>query len=256
MSTDALNGEVIWVTGASSGIGRELALQLAARGNRVLITGRNQQALQELAEGSVGDLVPVPGDIAAADAAESLQAKLEAASPWLDRIILNAGTCEYFDVKQPDWGMLRRIMEVNFFGSINCLQAALPLLEQHRIGRGHVVAIGSQASRAAFPRSQAYGASKAALSYFMQCMAVDMQQRGIDVTVVQPGFVDTPLTRKNDFPMPFVMSVEKAAKIILNKVAKRPLLVQFPTRLNAVLALAELAPQFWCRRIVARRSRA
>ena len=245
--------ETVWITGATSGIGLEITRQLAATGKRVIATGRNEEALSRLH--SEHGVETMAADIALDGAAQQLMEGLQQHTDHLDRVILNAGTCEYFNVKQPDWDLVRRVMAVNFDGTLNCLEASLPLLLRHRIPRGHLVAVGSQASRAAFPRAQAYGASKAAVSYFMECMAVDLASEGIDVTVVQPGFVDTPLTRRNDFSMPFLMSAERAAALILRKLEDRPLHLNFPWRLSALLALGELAPRFWCRNVATRLSR-
>jgi short-subunit dehydrogenase len=134
-------------------------------------------------------------------------------------------------------------MEVNFFGTVNCVELVLPLLRA--ASRPHLVVVASQATAAPFPRAEAYGASKAALQYFCDCLRLDLSSENIDVGVVNPGFVDTPLTRKNDFEMPFLMDVEEAAGRVINKLESRPRRYSFPLRLSLLLGLSKLVPALW-----------
>lgn len=237
------NGQkVIWVTGASSGLGRSIALQLANRGALVIASARNQQALDELAAQNQ-NIRALACDITDASACAVLGAQIAAISPHIDQAILNAGSCEYLDFPDPDWAAVRRVMEVNFFGTVNCVELVLPLLRA--AGKSHLVVVASQATAAPFPRAEAYGASKAALQYFCDCLRLDLACEQIDVSVVNPGFVDTPLTRKNDFEMPFLMGVEQAAKRIIGKLDGRPRRYSFPLRLSLLLGLSKLAPGLW-----------
>ena len=105
--------------------------------------------------------------------------------------------------------------------------------------------IGSQVTAAPFARAEAYGASKAALRYFCDSLRIDLAGEGMDVTLVNPGFVDTPLTRRNDFPMPFLMDVEMAAQRIVKNIESRPRAYSFPLRLSAMLFLSKLMPGAW-----------
>ena len=236
--------KVIWITGASSGLGRSLALQLAGQGNRVIASARNQAELEKLTAQNT-NIVALPCDITDEEAMQSLRSRIEEVSPALDQVILNAGNCEYLDFPDPDWSAVRRVMEVNFFGTVNCVKLALPLLRQSNSDRPHVVAIVSQVTAAPFPRAEAYGASKAAMRYFFDSLRMDLAVDGIDVTVVNPGFVDTPLTRKNDFPMPFLMQVDEAAERIVKNIAARPRQYSFPLRLSALLSLSKILPGVW-----------
>ena len=236
--------KTVWVTGASSGLGRSLALQLAAKGNLVIASARNQAELNKLAELDA-NIVPLVCDITDEKAMETVYDQMVEISPLLDQVILNAGNCEYLDFPAPDWAAVRRVMEVNFFGTVNCLKIALPLLRKSSNDRAHVVAVASQVTAAPFPRAEAYGASKAAMRYFFDSLRMDLAAEDIDVTVVNPGFVDTPLTRKNDFPMPFLMPVEEAATRIIKNIAARPRTYSFPLRLSALLLLSKLMPGLW-----------
>lgn len=234
----------IWISGASSGLGRSLALKLAAKGNTVFASARSQDGLEQLT-GLDSNIVALPCDITDQASVEAVFAQIAETATHLDQVILNAGNCEYLDFPNPDWSALRRVMEINFFGTTNCVQAVLPLLRQSRGGRPHIVAVASQVTAAPFPRAEAYGASKAALQYFFDSLRIDLAAEGIDVTVVNPGFVDTPLTQKNDFPMPFLMDVDEAAERIVRNIESRPMRYSFPLRLSMTLALSKLMPGRW-----------
>lgn len=239
-----IRGEVIWITGASSGLGAALAQQLAQQGNRVILSARDADKLQEIARTLPGSAV-LPFDIGATDQVDSTRLQLTALTERIDRVILNAGTCEYLDIDTPDWQMMPRLMATNYAGLINSLAAAFDLLK--RAARPHIVGIGSLAIRAPFPRAEAYGASKAAVGYFLEALRIDVARFNIDVTHVLPGFIDTPLTRRNDFPMPFILSAEKAAARIIAALEQRPYEYAFPRRLSAVLWLARRCPRLWQR---------
>jgi short-subunit dehydrogenase len=238
------DSRVIWITGASSGLGRSVALQLADEGNRVIASARNQEELEKLTALNA-NITALPCDITDEDAMETLRSRIVEIAPSLDQVILNAGNCEYLDFPDPDWSAVRRVMEVNFFGTVNCVKLALPLLRKSNSARPHVVAVVSQVTAAPFPRAEAYGASKAAMRYFFDSLRMDLAADDIDVTVVNPGFVDTPLTRKNDFPMPFLMQVDEAAERIVKNIAARPRQYSFPLRLSALLSLSKILPGVW-----------
>ena len=234
----------IWVTGATSGLGKGLVLALAEQGHRVIASARNKVALNSL-EASSLNISSVDFDISDGSQIEHLTDRLGEISPTLDRIILNAGSCEYMDFPEPAWSAARQLMETNYLGTLNCLRAALPLLRQCKSSRPHIVIIASQVTAAPFPRAEAYGASKAALQYFFESLRIDLAAENIDVTVVNPGFVDTPLTRKNDFDMPFLMSVDEASSRILKNIERRPRRYNFPRRLSALLAISRIMPSVW-----------
>ena len=238
----------VWLTGASSGIGRALALELASRGQRVIASARGEAALQDLAREN-SNIVPLPFDVTDEGSIERVRSEMLAISPYLDRVILNAGTCEYLDINQPDWSMMPRIMNVNFTGTVNSLALAMPLLQQRPGGQAHIVGVVSQAHMLPFPRAEAYGASKAAMQYFLDSLRVDLGSQGIDVTVINPGFVKTPLTDKNDFPMPFLVPAAEAARRMADAIDRRPLQYDFPKRLKWSLKLLGAIPSLWNKRI-------
>ena len=235
-----INNEVIWITGATSGIGKALVEQLAPN-NTVIVSGRNTQALCMLKE-QYPTLLLMPCDLVEISASQ-LQQHLASYSLHLDRIILSAGDCQYFEIDQGNWDIFEDVMRINFIATIKCIRAALPLLKHARAG--HIVAITSLATAAAFPKAEAYGASKAALSYFLSSLRMDLAQSNITVTDVMPGFIDTPLTQKNTFDMPFLMSSQEAAKRIVLNIEKRPLTFVFPKRLSILFKLLQSFPKLW-----------
>lgn len=238
-----IHQENIWITGASSGIGQALSLRLAAN-NRVFVSARNETALNELSRRAPG-IVPIPCDVSDVESVALACQVIAEKVGHLNRVIISAGTCEYLDIAAPDWNMMQRVMAVNYFGAVNTVQYALPLLRKTERGRAHIVAIASLASVVPFPRAEAYGASKAAVSYFFDALGIDLAREKIAVTVVQPGFVDTPLTKGNDFPMPALMSADAAATRILKKIARKPRRLHFPLRLALSLKLFALLPGLW-----------
>ena len=235
---------MIWVTGASSGLGRSLTLALAEQGHWGIASARNEEALLSL-ERLSSFIIALPCDTTDPESLTSIHSKISTNFSGLDQIILNAGTCEYLEFPNPDWSVIRRVMEVNYFGTINCLQMALPLLRQSKQARPHIVVVASQATFAPFAKAEAYGASKAALQYFFNSLRIDLASENIDVSVVNPGFVDTPLTRKNDFDMPFLMDADEAAQRIIKHIAPKPRSYCFPKRLRALLLISKILPGLW-----------
>lgn len=233
---------IIWITGASSGIGLSLTKRYLQRGYRVIASARKEGELSSLLA-QHNTLHFVPFDVSDETQIESTREALLSYADHLDCVILNAGTCEYLDINQPDWQMMKRIMSVNYFGLVNSVDVCLPLLRQST--KPHLVGVGSQAVQAAFTQAEAYGASKAAVRYFLSSLRIDLKKENIDVTCILPGFVDTPLTQKNTFPMPFLMSAEQAAERIEKAIDKRPYEFAFPKRLTAMLWLARHFPKSW-----------
>ncbi len=238
--------QVIWITGASSGIGLALTKNYLAQGHKVIASARHQGELAPLLQAHE-QLSFVEFDVSNQEQIASVRASLQTLTDHLDCVILNAGTCEYFEVasQQPDWQMMERVMAVNFIGMINSVQVSLPLLK--KATAPHLVGISSQSVQAAFPQAQAYGASKAAMRYFLSSLRIDLKPFNIDVTCILPGFVDTPLTQKNTFPMPFIESSEKAALRIVRGIRHRKYEYAFPKRLSVLLWCGRHFPKLWLR---------
>jgi short-subunit dehydrogenase len=232
----------IWLTGASSGIGLALAEELLKAGHRLALTARTLEPLEALERRFPQQVLLVPGDINDAVQVAAMGDRIAQVWGALDTAILNAGTCEYIDAKQFDARMMERVIHTNLIATSYCIQEALTLL---RLGkRPHLVGVASSVAFLPLTRSEAYGASKAGVRYLYQSLRIDVADEGIDVTLVSPGFVDTPLTAKNDFPMPMRWSAEKAGHYIFKRLeaARRPLEISFPWVFITVLKLLALLP--------------
>jgi NAD(P)-dependent dehydrogenase (short-subunit alcohol dehydrogenase family) len=231
----------IWLTGASSGIGAALAELLLQRGHRLALSARTAEPLRALAARYPGQVLVAPGDLG--DAAQVRAIGERIAQLWgaLDTVVLNAGTCEYVEVQSFEAAMIERVVRANLFSASYCIEAALPLL---RLGREpHLVGIGSAVTYLPLPRAEAYGASKAGMRYLLEALRVDLAAEGIAVTLVSPGFVDTPLTQNNDFPMPMRWPVAKAARHIAERLEQRPYEIAFPGPFIAILRLLAHLPK-------------
>ncbi len=221
------------ITGATSGIGEAVALKAAEQGFNVIACGRNQDKLDSLAQHP--NITTCQFDVT-----DEAQTRAALASVECDIALLNAGTCEYVNVQDIEPAMFERVFAANVLGVVNVVSALSPNL---RAGN-RVVFVDSLARLLPFPRSQAYGASKAALHYMAKCFAVDFAKQGIKVQTISPGFVKTPLTDKNDFPMPMSIEVDEAAQDIIDGINKGSASVYFPTRFSLILRCLNLLPEF------------
>ncbi len=224
----------VLVTGASSGIGLQLAKDYKDDGWSVIACGRNKEKLADLFDDLGIDTLAF--DITDKEGSEKALAEIDPP----DLVILNAGTCEYVDDPlQLDPDLFSRVMQANVIGVINSLAPLLPRLK----AGSRVAFVSSSVTFLAFPRAEAYGASKAALNYIARSIAVDLKSKNINVSLVQPGFVDTPLTQKNDFQMPSLVTVEEASQAIRKGLDKGKATVAFPFMFIQVLRLMSWIPQ-------------
>ena len=232
-----------WLTGASSGIGAVLAQRLLEQGHQVALGARRADSLAALATRYPGQVLLAVGDVSQPEQVARMVEQIEQAWGALDLVILNAGTCEYLEPGQFDPALVERVIRTNVLGTSQCLAAALPLLRRGQ--QPHLVVMGSSVGWLALPRAGAYGASKAALRYLVESLRIDLAHENIAVTLVSPGFVDTPLTRRNDFPMPQLWSAERAADHIVARLPRRPLEITFPATFTLVLRLLGAMPARW-----------
>jgi NAD(P)-dependent dehydrogenase (short-subunit alcohol dehydrogenase family) len=248
------NARRIWLTGASSGIGAALAEQLLAQGHRLALSARSVEPLQALAKRYPQQVLVVAGDLSDATQVRAIGEHIAQVWGALDCAILNAGTCEYVEVSAFEAAMVERVMRANLFSASYCIEAALPLL---RLGnRPHLVGVSSSVTFMPLPRAEAYGASKAAMRYLFEALRIDLKAEKIAVTLVSPGFVDTPLTQKNDFPMPMRWSVDKAAGYIAQRLDQQPFEIAFPGPFIVILKLLGHLPKRMQVAIGARMARA
>ena len=234
---------VVWLTGASSGIGAAVARELARRGAVLALTARRQEALESLRRelAASGQQVGVyAGDVCDLVAMKSIVSQIEATLGPLDIVIANAGICKYGDPLKFDSADYLEVLETNFAGALHTIEAALPGM----LGRkcGHLVGVASLAGYRGLPRAAAYGASKSALIHFLESIRFHLQRVGISVSIVNPGFVKTPMTDQNDFPMPFLISPERAAIYLCDGIARGRKEISFPPPFNWLLKLMRVLP--------------
>ena len=230
----------VWITGASSGIGRALALELSRAGASVVISGRDQGKLDEVSAACDGEVLVVPFDAALREANHAAARQVAAVWGSVDTVVLNAGICEYIDLPAFDAAAVKRVMDVNFMGIVYGIEAALPLLRKGN--HPHLVGMSSTVAYTGLPRAEAYGASKAAIRHLLQALRIDLLSEKIDVSIICPGFVQTPLTDLNDFPMPMRITAEESARRIRTGLERRAHEIRYPTLFAVMLRFLGVLP--------------
>lgn len=235
----------VWIVGASTGIGKALAHRLAPSSGRICISARSADKLQAM-EQSGSNMQAYPLDVTASDAVENAEVEIVADGVPLDLVVISSGAWHPVKPDAFDPEIFRQAMDVNFQGVINVLAAVLPGMISR--GSGHVAIISSVSGYRGLPNAAAYAPSKAALINLAECIHPQLKRAGIDVSIINPGFVDTPMTSANKFPMPFLMTAEDAADRIAKGLAARRYEIAFPTRFVLILKLLRILPNrlfFW-----------
>ncbi len=235
---------IAWVTGASSGIGEQLVRYLVADGWRVAASARRSEPLQRLAEAcTAGSVVPFPLDVTDRAAVDEAVERIEKTLGPVEMAVFNAGDYQPMAIKEFDPGLFRRLMEVNYFGTINGLAALLPRMR--RRGCGQLVLNASLSAYRGLPLAAPYGASKAALLNLAESMCLELEGSGVSVRVINPGFVRTALTDKNRFPMPFLLDADEAARRIHRGLSRGGFEIAFPRRFVVIMKLLRSLPYRW-----------
>lgn len=233
--------QVAWMTGAGSGIGRALALDLAREGVKVAASARTERNLSQLAaDGAAIDAHPL--DVTdKAGVARAVEAIERALGP-IDLAILSAGAGRSLSGSKFDAATVREALEVNYMGVVHCLEALLPRMIAR--GKGHIAIMASVAGYRGMARNGAYAPTKAALINLAECLYPDVSRFGVKVCVINPGYVDTPMTRANKAPMPFLISAEDAAARILRGLKRGRFEIAFPWQIVWSLKFARILP-YW-----------
>jgi short-subunit dehydrogenase len=243
MSAFNFKDSCVWLTGASSGIGEALAVELAKRGAKVAITARRADVLGSLAQSiaqSGGAVACFPGDVRNLAEMKGIVAAIEEKFGPIDVAIPNAGTHIFTVPEQFNSQEYLDLMELNFGGMLRCIEAVLPGMLSR--GRGAIAPVASLAGYRGLPRAAAYGASKSAMIHFLESIRFHLVRRGITISIVNPGFVKTPLTDKNDFRMPFLVDAPRSARIICNGIERGKREIAFPFPFSWVLKVARVLP--------------
>lgn len=233
-----------WVTGASSGIGLAVAIELARRGWRVAITARRGAELETIAaeqarSGVPGQILAFPGDVTDRAGMAALMARIEAEAGPIALAFLNAGAFFLDDAVVGGDGF-RKTFDLNVIGTANCLEPLAAAMRKR--GKGQIAFNASVAGYGGLPRDPAYSASKSALIVLAESLAIPLAREGILMQVVCPGFVRTPLTDRNTARMPFLVEVDEAARRICDGFARSAFEIAFPRRMAWLLKAINMLP--------------
>lgn len=243
------------ITGASSGIGRGLALELSRRGARLGLVARRAAALDEIV-GEIssrdGKALALAADVQDATALRGAADRMRAEFGRIDLLIANAGIGLTADAAEMQPADLARVLNVNVIGATNSVAAVVPDMVAH--GSGHLVVISSLAAYRGLPKSAAYCASKAAVSAFFESVRLDLKGKGIAVTIIHPGFIKTPLTEGRQANMPFLMELQHAVQLIVGAIERRKKSYAFPWQLASIVRLGMIMPNFMYDWIASRNS--
>ena len=230
--TDSTKKLHILITGATSGIGNQLAKDYLLEGHHVYAVGRDDSALAEL-ESLGAEMIDL--DLMDRDKVIDAFGKIEE----VDLAICGAGMCEYLDMPNFDSASFMKVMSVNMGTLSHAIEGILPKLIA---SKGRLVGIGSASAYVPFARAEAYGSSKAAIHYLMKTLQISLAPHDVSVSLVVPGFVETPMTKQNDFPMPFIQTTAQASQAIRDGIASGHDVIEFPKKLTLPLKVLGTLP--------------
>jgi short-subunit dehydrogenase len=245
-SADPTSSWRVWLSGASSGLGEALARELASRGCRIALFARREDKLRALRDElaavvpGMTEVLAQPGDVRDRSRVHEAVREAEARFGGIDVLILNAGIGDSLFPDKFDAELVERITAVNYLGAVYAIEAALPGMLARRAGT--IAGISSIGAVRGFPTAAPYCASKAALTSFLESLRLDLWGRGVKVITVSPGFIKTPLTDRNRFPMPFILPADRAARRILDGIARGKREIHFPRRLTIPMKLIRCLP--------------
>lgn len=233
---DTLNGKHIWIIGASSGIGCALAHELSNQGAHLILSARREDMLKKLNQ-KLGDKHTVlPLDVADLKSLSTTIKKIKI----LDSVIFLAAIYAPHDKQPKDIDFIHKMMNINLGGVFNTVHTVLPFLQKQ--GFGQIVLCGSVAGYRGLPYGQPYCATKAAIINYAESLYTELKPENIDVKVINPGFVKTPLTDKNNFPMPMMISAETAAKAIAKGLVSKSFEIHFPKKFTFIMKFLRILP--------------
>jgi short-subunit dehydrogenase len=241
----SLHWRTAWIVGASSGLGLELAKLLDGRVSTVAVSARSEKSLRAL-QAESRTIAAYPLDVTDEEAVGLCVREIENAHGPIDLVVLSAGTWEIVSPPDLDVKAFKKSVEVNFMGVVNVLAHVLPGMTKRR--EGQVAIVASVAGYRGLPKAAAYGPTKAALINLAESLRPELSAQGIILSIVNPGFVDTPMTASNDFPMPFLMPADVAARRLLSGLENKDYEIVFPRRLAWGIKALRLMPNalfFW-----------
>ena len=233
------NQKKIWITGASSGIGKAVAEKFAAEGWKVAVSARRKELLQDMAKDQ--NISSFPLDVTDRSQINNVFQNILKEFGNIDVCLFSSGTYEPKDEQNIDPDKIKNVINVNFLGVIDCVKAVEEYFKNKKTG--HISIVSSIAGYRGLPNSSGYGPSKAALTNFCESIYFDFKKFGVRVSVISPGFIKTPLTDKNEFPMPFLKTPEYAAEKIFDGLIKSSSFeIHFPKGLTLTLKFLRILP--------------
>ena len=233
------NQKKIWVTGASSGIGKAVAEKFAKEGWKVAVSARRKELLDEMSKSE--NIFSFPLDVTSFDNCKDTFKKILQKFGGIDICFLCSGTYDPKKEQEINIEQNKFVMNVNYFGTLNCVKTVEKYFKEKK--DGHISIVSSIAGYRGLPNSSGYGPSKAALTSLAESIYFDFKKFNVRVSVVSPGFIKTPLTDKNEFPMPFLRSPEFAAKQVYKGLVKsKSFEIHFPKQLTLTLKFLRILP--------------
>jgi short-subunit dehydrogenase len=233
------NQKKIWITGASSGIGKALAERFALEGWKVAVSARRKEILDDMANNE--NISSYPLDVINQDQVNNISSKIINDFGGLDLCVFSSGTYDPKLEQEINVKQNKFVMETNFFGVLYCIKSVEKYFKDKK--DGHVSIVSSVAAYRGLPNSSGYGPSKAALTNLSESLYFDFKKHNVRISLISPGFIKTPLTDKNEFPMPFIKTPEFAAEKMFNGLTKtKTFEIHFPKELTLLLKFLRILP--------------
>jgi short-subunit dehydrogenase len=234
-----VENETIWIIGASSGIGRELAIQLADSGAKLILSARREDELEKLQKELGAGHKIYPLDVADNSRVKEVCSKIAKLKNGVDRVIFMPALYRPDSIANMDLEFMSKMVDVNIKGALYITHGILPLFEKQKSGQ--FALCGSVAGYTGLPNGQPYSATKAAIINFTESLHAESPDY-IDIKLISPGFVSTPMTEKNDFDMPMVITPQKAAVSIIKGLNKSAFEIHFPKKFTLLLKFLSVLP--------------
>ena len=237
-----MNDKVIWITGASTGIGKSLAIKFSKNGWKVAISARRAEILNDISKQNE-NIFPFPLDVTNKEECKKVFLEVKNKLQNIDICVFSTGTWDPKKEKDIDIDQIENVMKVNFFGTLNSIKSVEKYFKDS--GKGHISIVSSIAGYRGLPNSTGYGPSKSALNNLAESLYFDFKKYGVRISLISPGFIKTPMTDKNDFKMPFLKTSEYAAdKIYHGLVNTNVFEIHFPKQLTLILKFLKILPNW------------
>ena len=237
-----MSDKVIWRTGASTGIGKSLAIKFSKNGWKVAISARRAEILNDISRQNE-NIFPFPLDVTNREDCKKVFLEIKNKLQNIDICVFSTGTWDPKKEKEIDVDQIENVMKVNFFGTLNSIKSVEKYFKD--LGKGHISIVSSIAGYRGLPNSTGYGPSKSALNNLTESLYFDFKKYGVRISLISPGFIKTPMTDKNDFKMPFLKTSEYAAdKIYDGLVNTNVFEIHFPKQLTLTLKLLKILPNW------------